>query len=132
MRSHALLVLTTALLAIGPQPKRAGSSNPCQPAMLAGYCRVGCPDRPPVLRTRVEPRTEHLTLPLPRRAAIIEAGVDLTGSVVSTCVLKGVRADVDRAAQDAVRQWRFDVPTARRTESGFVLAVTVCPGGDCG
>ena len=107
-------------------PKRATDAL-CRPSLLRDFCRVGCPDQtPPTLARHVAPNTKGLKNPLPSGVTIIELGVDLQGEVVSACVIRGLRADFDKAAQAAAWQWRFKLPVLTGSERGFVLTVTVC------
>jgi outer membrane biosynthesis protein TonB len=57
---------------------------------------------------------------------ILELGVDRQGEVISSCVLRSLRADFDKAAQAATWQWRFTIPRLTGSERGVVLTVTVC------
>ena len=62
---------------------------------------------PPTLLRRVEPDLSGLT-PLARPVVVIaEVGVDKAGRVHEPCILRGIRADVDRRVLAAVRRWRF-------------------------
>jgi TonB family protein len=42
--------------------------------------------------------------------AIIEVRIDAAGRVTESCMLRGVREDVDRKALEAVKTWRFESP----------------------
>ena len=130
----ALSILFVAALATWLQqpaqphssPKRATGAL-CRPSSLRDFCRVGCLDQtPPTLTRHVAPNIKGLKHPLPSGATIIELGVDLQGEVVSACVIRGIREDFDKRAQDAASQWRFKLPRLTGNERGFVLTVSVC------
>jgi len=42
--------------------------------------------------------------------AIIEVRIDVAGRVTESCMLRGVREDVDRKALEVVKTWRFEPP----------------------
>lgn len=64
--------------------------------------------------------------PYPGGIAILEIGIDRSGIPVSACVLRGVRADFDKAAQAAALQWRWTRPVLETGEPvGVVMTVTV-------
>ena len=64
------------------------------------------------------PREVHreepdLSAPPPIRGeqlAIIEVRIDASGRVTESCMLRGVREDVDVKALEAVKAWRFEPP----------------------
>jgi TonB family protein len=58
----------------------------------------------------VEPDLSGLPPLAAEQVAIIEVRIDATGRVTESCMLRGVRADVDRKALEAVHSWLFDPP----------------------
>ena len=42
--------------------------------------------------------------------AIIEVRIDAAGRVTESCMLRGVREDVDLKALEALKAWRFEPP----------------------
>ncbi len=81
----------------------------------------------PRLIKRVNPNLAGVLHPYPGGPIIIEAGVDEHGRVVSTCVVTGVDADVDKLTEAAVRQWRFE-PARKKADGapvGLIVAVAV-------
>jgi TonB family protein len=103
--------------------------TPCVPSALAGFCRVGCPGRPPTLIRHVEPNLKSVARPYPSGMAILELGINPDGRVISACVLRGVRSDFDKAAQTAAMQWRWTPKTIRGTRVGVALTVSVTAPG---
>jgi len=87
---------------------------------------VGCPDPPPILTRHVDPYMQKLRSPVPSGAAILEVGVNLEGEVVSACVVRSLRSDLDSAAQAAVLQWRWKVGALKGKERGFAMLVSLC------
>jgi len=56
----------------------------------------------------------------------IEMDLDETGKVTQTCIVKGLRDDVDDAALRAIRQWRFTPGKSRsRTAVPVIQAIAV-------
>ena len=95
---------------------------------------MGYPCAPPRLLEWIAPDLKDVAKPHPQGAAILEIGIGKRGEVVSACVLRGVRADFDCAAQEAARHWRYSVPTLWGEPIGLVSAVVVAapsrdPGG---
>jgi hypothetical protein len=107
----------------------------CRPTVLHDFCRVGCREPEHAVETRhVEPSVKDVHRPLPSGVVILEVGVDLTGKVVSACVMRGVRHDFDKAAQAAALagQWKIPAPSASPRLRGYVLTITECtPDKDC-
>lgn len=130
--SSLLPILALAAVTIWQQQPRHPHSTPttdnlCHPSLLRDFCRVGCPDQiPPTLTRRIEPNINGLRHPLASGVTIMELGVDLQGQVVSSCVLRRLRDDFDKAAQAATWQWRFRLPRLTGGERGFVVTVAVC------
>ncbi len=62
--------------------------------------------------------------------AIIEVRIDAAGRVTESCMLRGVREDVDLKALEAVKAWRFEPPRLLvDTDLGGVVASR--PGRRC-
>jgi len=68
---------------------------------------------PPREVHRVEPDLSGLPPLADEQIAIIEVRIDETGRVTESCMLRGVREDVDRKALEAVNAWRFEPPRLR-------------------
>ena len=105
---------------------RSKHSDACRPAALNNFCRVGCPDPPPVQVHRVEPSMQGVRRPLARGIAILELGINLSGEVVSACIVRGLRSDFDRAVVAAALQSRWQIPERKGMERGFVVTVAFC------
>jgi len=115
-----------------PSQQDSPKADACRPAVLRDFCRVGCPDSPPVQTHRVEASVKQLWRPLPSGVAILEIGVNVHGEVVSACVVRGVRRDFDEAAQRASLQGRWKWTAGEGRQRGFVLTVTFCtPDQQC-
>jgi TonB family protein len=52
------------------------------------------------------------------QAVIVEMRIDAAGKVTESCVLRGVRQDVDRRAIAAVHKWVFEPPRLRSSVDG--------------
>lgn len=65
---------------------------------------------PPREVHREEPDLSGLPSLTGEQLAIIEIRIDDTGRVTESCMLRGVRGDVDRRALEAVNAWRFEPP----------------------
>ena len=89
---------------------------------------VGCPGPVPKRIKWVPPDLKSVARPYPTGVVILEASVNVVGQVVSVCVLRGIRSDFDKAAQNAVLQWRFlnDAVRLNGKPLGVVMTVTVC------
>jgi TonB family protein len=68
---------------------------------------------PPREVHREEPDLSDLPPLSGEHLAIIEVRIDAAGRVTESCMLRGVREDVDRRALEAVKAWRFDPPRLR-------------------
>lgn len=101
-------------------------SDACRPAALKNFCRVGRPDPPPVQAHRVDPTFKRLRRPLPKGITILELGINLSGDVVSACIVRGLRSDFDKAVVAAALQGRWKIPERKGTECGFVVTVAFC------
>jgi hypothetical protein len=114
-----------------------GPPTPCRPEDLC--CRAARQGfafefhgPPPTVVKRVEPDLSTIGLPYPCGIVILEIGINDCGEVVSSCVLRGVRADFDRAAQAATRKWRWTVSSLDGKPIGLVMTTTVrAPNGGC-
>jgi TonB family protein len=94
-------------------------SRPPSPASSVGVGSEPCVFREPAFREGVRPpRAIRQLVPdvsdLPAAPVeglvIVEARIDATGTVTEDCLLKGVRADIDQRALEAVRRWKFEPP----------------------
>jgi TonB family protein len=65
---------------------------------------------PPREVHREEPDLSGLPPIIGEPLAIIEIRIDATGRVTESCMLRGVREDVDLKALEAVKDWRFEPP----------------------
>jgi len=63
--------------------------------------------------------------PFPSGVVILELAINEKGVVVSSCLLRGIRDDFDKAAQLATRQWRFNPYRPKGKPVGVVMTVTV-------
>jgi TonB family protein len=128
-----LALLLTVLLSPGqgrsPQARPAPPppcvpGDPCCAWAVVGFCRVGCPPPPPVPISSPVPDVAKLPEPHPTGIAIVEIGVSEVGRVVSACVLRGVRPDFDRAAQEAALRSRWTPKLLNGRPVGVVMTVT--------
>jgi protein TonB len=86
---------------------------------------VGGEVKAPALVERVEPEYPSLALRAQVHGVVIlEAVVDREGRVEDLRVLRSIPL-LDRAAIDAVRQWRYSPLLLNGRPEGFVLTVTV-------
>lgn len=117
--------LVLLLLALCPfelvarQPPRSAPQPPvkrpcptpvlCCPAVARQEppCRIGCSGSPPKKTHDAQPKLDGVKTPYPAGMVILELLVDEAGVPQSSCVLRGVRDDFDRAAQEATMNWRF-------------------------
>ena len=125
------LCLVMSLVACSPRehkgdhPKVAQQSEefgrgPCADDPRIG--RVGFPGTHPVLIERVEPSIENVSSGV-SGVVIIQIIIDSAGVPCSVAVLRSLRSDADRAAVEAVKQWRF-IP-ARLDGEGWPVAYNV-------
>ena len=107
-----------------PGPVREAEAPP--PKDVREIYRVGGEVTPPVVVSRVAPEyTETARRARVNGIVILEAVIDRQGNVVDTRVLKGLPMGLDRAATDAVSQWKFR-PATRHGEPVdvyFILTV---------
>jgi TonB family protein len=116
-----LASLATACYACG-RTDVAGQRTAADPPSSAGRARLvtrpcvyhatgyRCCVNPPDVEHRVEPDLSGLPPIAEGQLAIIEVRIDAKGRVTDECLLRGVRADVDRKALEAVGEWRFEPP----------------------
>lgn len=65
---------------------------------------------PPRNFHREEPDLSGLPPIIGEQIVIIEVRIDAAGRVTESCMLRGVREDVDLKALEAVKAWRFEPP----------------------
>lgn len=87
---------------------------------------------PPREVHREEPDLSGLPPLTGEQLAIIEVRIDAVGRVTESCMLRGIREDVDRKALEAVKTWRFEPPrlladTDLRGSGGRLEAGTPVP-----
>ena len=82
--------------------------------------RVGHAIEPPQVLQRVEPRPTGA-----KGIVIVATIVDTTGGICDAVVLRGLDDATDRAALDAVRQWRFKPAKLNGTPRAAVYNLTV-------
>jgi hypothetical protein len=134
VKGRALLMTTAVGLvwavtlpsAAAQRASKNATDTECRPAALHDFCRVGCPEPHAVETHHVEPSLAHVHAPAPSGIVIIEAGVDLSGKVVSACVMRSVRDDFDKAAQRAALASQWKIPAPRVPVRGYVLTLTAC------
>ncbi len=108
----AMVALVVALEALPVETAAGRHAVPpslCRPEALSGFLRVGgCGVAAPraVKRARID--LASIARPYPTRLVVLEVGVAADGSVVSVCVARGSRHDLDAAAAAAVWRWRFE------------------------
>jgi TonB family protein len=78
--------------------------------------------------TQVRPDLSRVVRPYPHGSVELDVGIDARGRVVSVCLVRGLRSDVDRAAIAAVQQWRYEPPRLRDTGEPFPLTFPVAIG----
>lgn len=121
---------TGGTLGSGPQQSPAGrpSSQPAcrhDPAAIrphAGLDASALAARP---LKQVRPDLSGVARPFPTGAVLLEVGLGDTGEVKSVCLVRGLRADVDKAAEAAVRQWRFEPARWRSTGAAFPIVIEI-------
>ena len=92
---------------------------------MQAYCRVGCPGPPPKKLLNVAPDLTTVAKPYPSGVVILELAINEKGVVVSSCLLRGIRSDFDKAAQASALQWRFNPYRPKGKPVGVVMTVTV-------
>jgi hypothetical protein len=113
---------TSPLNSRAAQGRGAGAVSPClytEKAFRGGV-------HPPKVLRRVEPDLSGLVTIQGEAHVIMELRVDAAGKVVQTCVLRGVRSDVDERVQQAVIGWLFE--PARLREDAYVEDVRLTAG----
>jgi protein TonB len=114
-------IVGAAQLAARDEPRRKeGGAKASEPL------RVGGEVAPPQLITRVQPEyTEAARQARISGIVIIEAIIDEEGRVVETRVLKGLPMGLDKAATDAISQWRFRPATRNGEPVAVYFILTV-------
>jgi protein TonB len=98
---------------------------PAPPPQLTGPVRIGGNILAPALIKRVEPTYPDLAiLSKVRGIVILEATVGADGIVEQVRVLRSVKL-LDKAAIDAVKQWRYSPLVLNGVPTPFVLTVTL-------
>jgi len=126
-----------------PEKKPQESFAPCKaddlccPSVMRRQepSRLGSGPPPPTLIKRVESDLAAVARPYPCGVVIMDLAISERGEVVSSCVLRSVRDDFDKAAQVATHQWRWRLPpdSLQGKPPGMMLTVTVvAPGTACG
>lgn len=103
---------------------------PAPPAPLVAArpvpVRIGGQITAPALVHRVEPRYPDIAVAAQLTGLVIlEAVVDTDGCVESVKVLRSRHPFLDRAAIDAVKQWRYSPLVLNDIPTSFVLTVTI-------
>lgn len=99
---------------------------PPPPAPPRGPVRVGGQIREPTLLHRVEPIYPPVAVHARLTGTVIlEALVDAQGNVAEVTVLRSANALLDRAAVDAVRQWRYSPLVLNGIPERFLLTVAL-------
>ena len=110
------------------RPAACSAGVPCCPTavqQLSGpACRVGCAPPPKQLRA-ASPDLTTVVRPYPSGVVILELVINEKGVPVSSCVLRGIRPDFDKAAQVATLGWRFEPKRLDGKPVGIVMTVTV-------
>lgn len=110
----------SGILANIPTPPPAPAPAPVEPI------RVGGDITEPSLIQRVSPVYPEIAVQaMLEGIVILEATVDAAGNVESVTVLRSRGALLDRAAVDAVRQWRYSPLIYHGKPHPFILTVTV-------
>ena len=86
---------------------------------------MGCPGPPPKKILNVAPDFTTVTKPYPSGVVILELAINEKGVVVSSCLLRGIRSDFDKAAQLAALGWKFNPYLLKGKPIGIMLTVTV-------
>jgi len=98
---------------------------PPPPAAPTGPVRVGGQIQPPTLISRVEPVYPNVAVVARMQGVVIlEATVNAEGRVTDLKVLRGIPV-LDRAAMDAVKQWRYSPVILNGRPVSFILTVVV-------
>jgi TonB family protein len=107
-----------------PSLRACAPDVPCCPAAVSrDYYREG--PGPPKRILYVAPDLTTVTKPYPSGVVILELAINEKGVVVSSCLLRGIRSDFDKAAQVAALQWRFNPYRPKGKPAGVVMTVTV-------
>lgn len=114
------------------QASRAGQSGIDAPRCVYRENGFRSGVNPPREVHREEPELSELPPLSGEHLAIIEVRIDAAGLVTESCMLRGIREDVDRKALEAVKAWRFEPPrlladTDPRGSGGRLEAGTAVP-----
>ena len=111
-------------LASAPLRRACAPDVPCCPAAVTrDYYREG--PGPPKRILYVAPDLTTVAKPYPSGVVILELAINEKGVVVSSCLLRGIRSDFDKAAQVATLGWKFNPYLLKGKPVGVVLTVTV-------
>ncbi|MDH3402712.1 MAG: energy transducer TonB [Acidobacteriota bacterium] len=111
-RRQALLAEVRAALGQPPSPPSPASAPPVEAPRFAGPIRVGGDVTRPVLVSGPRPEyTRGARRARIQGVVIVEATIDTAGNVTAVKVLKPLPMELDRAAVDAVKQWKFEPAT---------------------
>jgi protein TonB len=99
---------------------------PPPPAAPRAPVRTGGNIQPPALITRVEPVYPPMAVQaFMRGTAILEATVNEDGTVDDVRVLRSAGKLLDKAALDAVKQWRYEPLLLNGIRTRFILTVVL-------
>jgi len=111
--------LVTSVLALLVAGQQSASSQPkTQSTCSAESTSVWTTIAPAVVKTRVEPSWPNPALNDTRGTIILDVWIDESGDVACVKIVRSIPLD-DRAAVEAVRQWKF----APATMGGRPIAV---------
>jgi TonB family protein len=111
-------------LASAPSRRACAADVPCCPAAVTrDYYREG--PGPPKRILHVAPDLTTVAKPYPSGVVILELAINEKGVVASSCLLRGIRSDFDKAAQLAALGWRFEPYLLKGKPTGVVMTVTV-------
>lgn len=97
----------------------------CRTAFQREPTHAGGHGTPPKRILYVAPDLTTVAKPCPSGVVILELAINEKGVVVSSCLLRGIRSDFDKAAQLAALQWRFNPYRPKGKPVGVVMTVTV-------
>lgn len=109
---------------IAPPPPCLAGDACCPWPAGRDFCRVGCPPPHPGPVSRPAPDIRKLKRPHPTGVAILELAIDKNGHVVSACVLRSLRSDFDKAAQDAALKSMWKPQRLKGQPVGAFMTVT--------
>jgi len=108
--------------AVPPPSQPACGHDPAAIRIRAGLNASAYASRP---LKQVRPDLSGVVRPYPTGHVVFDVGLSDTGEVRSVCLVRGLRADVNKAAETAVRQWRFEPARWRSTGAAFPIVITV-------